>query len=327
VSQVLSQSEVDALLSAVSDNRVDSDEPSAADGLSSGVVQYDLANQDRIIRGRMPTLDIIHDRFIRLFRVTLSNALRKMANLSVNSTGPLKFSEFMNSLPLPSCLNILRLDPLRGAAVMVIESKLLYALVDSFFGGNDVPYTKIEGKDFTQIEIKIARRVVLSAIDDLEKAWEPVYPLKIGYSRTEINPQFVAVVPPSDVVIATTLDVELEKVSGTIKIVIPYATLEPIKSKLSVGFQSEQLEVDFIWINRIKEQIMQTSANMLVKLGDANISVEDLMHLTPGDIIQLNTDATAPLDVLVEGVPKFRGIPGIMKGNRAIKVTESMIDL
>lgn len=327
MSQVLSQSEVDALLSAVSDNRVDSDEGAADDGAASGVVQYDLANQDRIIRGRMPTLDIIHDRFIRLFRVTLSNALRKMANLSVNSTGPLKFSEFMNSLPLPSCLNILRLDPLRGAAVLVIESKLLYALVDSFFGGNDVPYTKIEGKDFTQIEIKIARRVVLSAIDDLEKAWEPVYPLKIGYSRTEINPQFVAVVPPSDVVIATTLDVELEKVSGTIKIVVPYATLEPIKSKLSVGFQSEQLEVDFIWINRIKEQIMQTSANILVKLGDAHITVEDLMNLKPGDIIQLNTDATTPLDVLVEGVPKFRGIPGLLKGNRAIKITDSMIEL
>ena len=275
----------------------------------------------------MPTLDIIHDRFIRLFRVTLSNSLRKMANLSVNSTGPLKFSEFMNSLPLPSCLNILRLDPLRGAAVMVIESKLLYALVDSFFGGSDVPYTKIEGKDFTQIEIKMARRVVLSAIDDLEKAWEPVYPLKIGYSRTEINPQFVAVVPPSDVVIATTFDVELEKVSGTIKIVIPYATLEPIKSKLSVGFQSEQLEVDFIWINRIKEQIMQTTANLLIKLGDAEISVQDLMRLEVGDIIQLSNDATVPLDVLVEGIAKFKGLPGLLKGNRAIKITESMIDM
>lgn len=327
MNQVLSQSEVDALLSAVSDNRVDADEGSEGEGSADGVVQYDLANQDRIIRGRMPTLDIIHDRFIRLFRVTLSNSLRKMANLSVNSTGPLKFSEFMNSLPLPSCLNILRLDPLRGAAVMVIESKLLYALVDSFFGGSDTPYTKVEGKDFTQIEIKIARRVVLSAIDDLEKAWEPVYPLKIGYSRTEINPQFVAVVPPSDVVIATTLDVELEKVSGTIKIVIPYATLEPIKSKLSVGFQSEQLEVDFIWINRIKEQIMHTSASLVVKLGEANLSVEDLMHLTPGDIIQLDKDATVPLDVMIEGVTKFRGIPGIMKGNRALKVTESMIDI
>jgi flagellar motor switch protein FliM len=326
MSQVLSQSEVDALLSAVSDNRVDSDDDSGDEGLQSGVVQYDLANQDRIIRGRMPTLDIIHDRFIRLFRVTLSNSLRKMANLSVNSTGPLKFSEFMNSLPLPSCLNILRLDPLRGAAVMVIESKLLYALVDSFFGGNDVPYTKIEGKDFTQIEIKIARRVVMSAIDDLEKAWEPVYPLKIGYSRTEINPQFVAVVPPSDVVIATTFDVELEKVSGTIKIVIPYSTLEPIKSKLSVGFQSEQLEVDFIWINRVKEQIMQTTANLVVKLGEAHIQVRDLMNLEPGDIIQLDADATMPLEVLVEGIAKYKGIPGLLKGNRAIRVTESMFD-
>ena len=326
MNQVLSQTEVDALLSAVSDNRVDSGDMMGDDGAKSGVVQYDLANQDRIIRGRMPTLDIIHDRFIRLFRVTLSNALRKMANLSVNSTGPLKFSEFMNSLPLPSCLNILRLDPLRGAAVMVIESKLLYALVDSFFGGNDVPYTKIEGKDFTQIEIKIARRVVMSAIDDYEKAWEPVYPLKVGYSRTEINPQFVAVVPPSDVVIATTFDVELEKVSGTIKIVIPYATLEPIKSKLSVGFQSEQLEVDFIWINRIKEQIMGTSANVLVKLGEADITVRDLLELKPGDIIQLDSDATQPLDIHVEGIPKFKGIPGLLKGNRALKIVESLFD-
>lgn len=326
MNQVLSQNEVDALLSAVSDNRIDADDGGASSDSASGVVHYDLANQDRIIRGRMPTLDIIHDRFIRLFRVTLSNSLRKMANISVNSTGPLKFSEFMNSLPLPSCLNILRLDPLRGAAVMVIESKLLYALVDSFFGGNDVPYTKIEGKDFTQIEIKIARRVILQAIDDLEKAWEPVYQLKIGYSRTEINPQFVAVVPPSDVVIATTFDVELEKVSGTIKLVIPYATLEPIKSKLSVGFQSEQLEVDFIWINRIKEKIMQTWVNVLVKLGDAHITIRDLIDLEPGDILQLNTDAALPLDVSVEGISKFRGIPGLLKGNRAIKVTESLTE-
>lgn len=328
MNQVLSQSEVDALLSAVSDNRVDSEDiGTTGSGMDSGVVQYDLANKDRIIRGRMPTLDIIHDRFIRLFRVTLSNQLRKMANLSVNSTGPLKFSEFMNSLPLPSCLNILRLDPLRGAAVIVIESKLLYALVDSFFGGNDVPYTKIEGKDFTQIEIKIARRVVLSAIDDLEKAWEPVYPLKIGYSRTEINPQFVAVVPPSDVVIATTFDVELEKVSGTIKIVVPYATVEPIKSKLSVGFQSEQLEVDYIWIHRIKEQLMKTNANIQIKLGEADISIADLLNLAPGDIIQLETDATRPLDVLVESIPKFRCIPGVLKGQRAVKIVESLVDL
>ena len=326
MSQVLSQNEVDALLSAVSDNSGGDDAIEDDSGLKSGVIQYDLANQDRIVRGRMPTLDIIHDRFIRLFRVTLSNSLRKMANISVNSTGPLKFSEFMNSLPLPSCLNILRLDPLRGSAVMVIESKLLYALVDSFFGGNDVPYTKIEGKDFTQIEIKIARRIILTACDDLERAWEAVYPLKVGYTRTEINPQFVAIVAPSDVVIATTFDIELEKVSGTLKLIIPYSSLEPIKSKLSVGFQSEQLEVDFIWINRIKEQIMNTPANIKVSLGEASIQVGDLLNLEIGDIIQLETDATLPLDIKVEGVPKFKGIPGLLKGVRAIRVTESMFE-
>jgi len=323
MNQVLSQNEVDALLSAVSDSKLDLGEHSDPE---SGVVQFDLANQDRIIRGRLPTLDIIHDRFIRLFRVTLSNSLRKMANLSVNSTGPLKFSEFMNSLPLPSCLNILRLDPLRGPAILVIESKLLYALVDSFFGGNDVPYTKIEGKDFTQIEIKIAKRIVLSALDDLEKAWEPVYPLKIGYSRTEINPQFVAVVPPSDVVIATTFDVELEKVSGTLKIVIPYATLEPIKSKLSVGFQSEQLEVDYIWINRIKEHILNTNVELCVHLGDAEIDVNDLCNLEVGDMIQLQTDATSPIEIDIEGIVKFRCIPGVLRGQRAVRITEVLVD-
>ena len=157
-----------------------------------------------------------------------------------------------------------------------------------------------------------------------KKHGEPVYPLKIGYSRTEINPQFVAVVPPSDVVIATTFDVELEKVSGTIKIVIPYATLEPIKSKLSVGFQSEQLEIDYIWIHQIKEQIMKTTANILVKLGDADITAHDLANLEVGDIIQLNHDASTPLDVLVEGKPKFKCAPGVLKGQRAVKIISQM---
>lgn len=274
----------------------------------------------------MPTLDIIHDRFIRLFRISLSAALRKVANIGVNSSGPIKFGEFMNSLPLPSCLNILRIEPLRGSAVMVIESKLLYALVDSLFGGSDVPYTKIEGKDFTQIEIKVARRIVMSAVDDLEKAWAPVFPIKISYSRTEINPQFVAIVPPSDVVISTAFDVELEKMSGSIKLVFPYSTLEPIKSKLSVGFQNEQLEVDHIWINRIKTQLMSTNVNLIVNMGSCWINLRDLMELNKGDVLILDRDADKPLDVLVEGMHKFKGVPGIIRGNKALKITEIIGD-
>lgn len=324
--QVLSQTEVDALLNAVSDGRSDSTE-AAKQGDTSGIVHYDLANQDRIIRGRMPTLDIIHDRFIRLFRISLSAALRKVANIGVNSSGPIKFGEFMNSLPLPSCLNILRIEPLRGSAVMVIESKLLYALVDSLFGGADVPYTKIEGKDFTQIEIKVARRIVMAAIDDLEKAWAPVFPITIHYSRTEINPQFVAIVPPSDVVISTAFDVELEKMSGSIKLVIPYSTLEPIKSKLSVGFQNEQLEVDHIWINRIKAQLMNTKINITANIGDCWLNVREFMELSPGDILILDSDSSKPLDIFIEGMLKFRGIPGIIKGNKSVKITEVIGEL
>lgn len=324
--QVLSQSEVDALLNAVSDGRIDTQESDSRSD-ESKFVKYDLTNQDRIIRGRMPTLDIIHDRFIRLFRVSLSAALRKVANIGVNSSGPIKFGEFMNSLPLPSCLNILRVDPLRGSAVMVLEAKLLYGLVDSLFGGGEVPYTKIEGKDFTQIEIKIARRIVMAAIDDLEKAWAPVFPLKIHYSRTEINPQFVAVVPPSDVVISTTFDVELEKMSGSIKLVIPYSTLEPIKSKLSVGFQNEQLEVDHIWINRIKNQLLGTRVNVACTIGHAWVNMRDLTELAVGDIIILDHEANKPLNITVEGIHKFRGVPGVVRGNRAIKITETIGDV
>lgn len=318
--QVLSQGEVDALLNAVSDGRVDAGD--SGGGEKAGVVHYDLSNQDRIVRGRLPTLDIIHDRFIRLFRVSLSAALRKVANIGVNSSGPIKFGEFMNSLPLPSCLNIMRIEPLRGSAVMVVESKLLYALIDSFFGGGDVPYTKIEGKDFTPIEIKIARRIVLSAISDLERAWAPVFPLQFHYSRTEINPQFVAIVAPTDVVIATAFDVELEKVSGSIKLIFPYSTLEPIKSKLSVGFQSEQMEVDHIWINRIKNQLVSTTANLSVSLGHCHLNVNDLLELKRGDVLILDHDCDKPLDIFVEGILKYRGTPGIIKGSKAVKITE-----
>ncbi len=319
--QILSQNEVDALLNGVSDEQTNTKESHTSQN-KRGVVHFDLANQDRIIRGRMPTLDIIHDRFIRLFRVSLSASLRKVANITVSNSEAMKFGEFMGSLPSPSCLNILRVEPLRGSAVMVIESKLLYALVDSLFGGSQLPYSKTEGKDFTQIELKIAKRIISSAISDLEKAWAPVFPITINYSRTEINPQFVAVVPPSDVVISTTFHIEFEKISGSINLAIPYSTLEPIKSKLSVGFQNEQLEVDHIWINRIKTQLMNTNVNVNVVLGDCWLTTRELMELSPGDILILEKDAHNYLDVLVEGISKFKGSPGVVRGNKAIKITE-----
>jgi len=339
MNQVLSQSEVDALLSAVSDGSVET-APGAPAGAAAGampageggggesgnygevdITPYDLTNQDRVIRGRMPTLDIIYERFIRLYRMSLSNSLRKIATISIISTDLLKFGEFVNTLPIPSCMCIMRFESLRGPALFVFESKLAYALVDSFFGGTDRPYTRIEGKEFTRIELSIMQKVMDLAIKDLEEAWSPVHKSEISFVRTEVNPQFVGVVPPSEVIISTTFEVELENASGTIALVIPYSTIEPIKNKLNASFQTESDRVDKEWTAKMEEHLHNAEANVLVNLGVASITVGDLVNLNVGDIIPLKQDADGELEMLIEGVPKFKCFFGVSRGNKAIQVT------
>ncbi len=338
MNQVLSQSEVDALLNAVADGKVDTtaaaQAPSGAVGSApagwagsipdSEITPYDLTNQDRVIRGRMPTLDIIYERFIRLYRISLSNALRKFASISIISTDLLKFGEFVNTLPIPSCMCIMRFEALKGPALLVFESKLAYALVDSFFGGTDRPFTKIEGKEFTRIELSIMEKVMDLALRDLEDAWAPVHETKITFGRTEVNPQFVGVVPPSDVIISTTFEVELENATGTIALVIPYSTLEPIKGKLNASFQTEGDKSDREWILKMTEHLKQVEGNVKVNLGTSNITVGDLVNLSVGDIIPLSQDADGELDLLIEDVAKFKCFFGVSRGNRAIQLTREI---
>ena len=348
MNQVLSQSEVEQLLGAVQQGIPEATRregaqvpPAASAGSGSGgrgklsgeapaefsgdeIVSYDLTNQDRVIRGRMPTLDIIYERFIRLFRMSLSNSLRKIATLSIVSTDLIKFGEFANTLPIPSCMGILRFDSLKGSGLLVFESKLAYALVDSFFGGTDRVYSKVDNKDFTRIEMTIMRKVMELAIKDMEEAWTPVHKLDISVMRTEVNPQFVGVVPPSDVVVATTFEVELENASGTIAFVIPYGTLEPVKQKLNAQFQTETDHVDREWTGKMEEHIRSADMNVCVNLGSATISVADLVNLSIGDVIPLTQDADGELEVMVEGVPKFKCLIGASRGNRAIQVTRAI---
>jgi flagellar motor switch protein FliM len=332
MNQVLSQNEVDALLAAVSDGDVGTPEVakestgSVKSSDDKKVVSYDLTSQDRIIRGRLPQLEVIYEKFMRAFRVSLSSSLRKIASISLTSTEFLKFGEFINTLPMPTCMSVLRFNFLRGSALMVIESKLAYALVDSFFGGADRPYTKIDGKDFTPIELSIVRKVVELAIHDLENAWASVEKIGCSFVRTEVNPQFVGIVPPTDVVIASTFDVELENATGTISMVIPYATIEPIKQKLSTGFQVESDQTDKkLWTAIIKEQLMDTELEIRVNLGETSILLEDLMSLKVGDVIPLTQDATGELDINVENVKKFRGYYGNHHGTTAVQVTRPII--
>jgi len=341
MNQVLSQSEVDALLNAVSDGNPDPGVGSVSQTGTGGdaglggvaaadagpdVQPYDLTNQDRVIRGRMPTLDIIYERFIRLFRMSLSNALRKIASMSIISTDLLKFGEFVNTLPIPSCMCIMRFESLRGPALLVFESKLAYALVDSFLGGTDRPYTKIEGKEFTRIELSIIRKVMDLALRDLEEAWAPVHKVDVSFVRIEVNPQFVGVVPPSDVIITTTFEVELENASGTIVLVIPYSTVESIKGKLNSSYQTENDKHDRIWVQMMEENVKSVKADVVVNLGEANITVSDLVNLSVGDIIPLSKNSDDELDVVVEGVTKFKCFYGVSRGNRAVQVTRLLDD-
>lgn len=331
MNQVLSQSEVDALLAAVSDGDVGTPETSKAEGQSSvgsvrtddrKITSYDLTSQDRIIRGRLPQLEVIYEKFMRAFRVSLSSSLRKIASITLTGTEFLKFGEFINTLPMPTCMSVLRFGNLRGSALFVIESKLAYALVDSFFGGADRPYTKIDGKDFTPIELQIVQKVVNLAIHDLEAAWASIEKIGCSFVRTEVNPQFVGIVPPTDVVIASTFDVELENASGTVSIVIPYATIEPIKQKLSTGFQVESDQTDKrLWTSIIQEQLLETEMGIKVNLGETEIKLRDLMTLKVGDVIPLDQDASGEFDVEVEGVKKFKGYYGIHHGTVAVQVT------
>jgi flagellar motor switch protein FliM len=318
MSKILSQDEVDALLKGMSGGEieVETDTGPGADG----VVVYDLTNQDRIIRGRMPTLEIINDRFARLFRTTLSSALRKIVDMTTTSVDMVKFGEFMRSLPVPTSLHIFKMDPLRGHAIFVLESKLVFNLVETFFGGAGGGEVKIEGRDFTAIEQQLTRKVVMMSLKDMEQAWKPVHELSMVYQRTEINPQFASIVPPSDVVIVVKFELEMEHTAGTITVCIPYSTVEPIRSKLYAGFQSDQLEVDHEWMRRFRTQLRDAQVDVTVELGRAMIRSGDLLNLQVGEVLTLDKDVNEPLVAMVEGVPKFRGRAGMHRGNKAFKV-------
>jgi flagellar motor switch protein FliM len=317
MSKILEQDEVDALLRGLSGGDVETESDLPED--DTGIVSFDLANQDRIIRGRMPVLEIVNDRFARLCTNALANTMRKRVDINPISIDMSKFGDFMRSLPVPTSISIFKMDPLRGNAILVVDSRLVFALVENFFGGAG-SQPKVEGRDFTPIEQAIVERVVRIALANLEDSWKPVHEVHIELIRTEVNPQFAAIVPPSDVVIVVTFEVELENAIGSMVCCLPYATMEPIRSKLHASFQSERLEVDHVWINRFKERLLETPVEMLVRLGRTKITGRQLLNLEIGDIMLLDTDEDNLLEAEIEGVMKFYGVPGRVKGNKAFQV-------
>jgi flagellar motor switch protein FliM len=316
--EVLSQNEVDALLRGVGDGEVETETDEPED--TSEVAPYDLTSQEKILRGRLPTLDIINQMFSRLFRSTFSSLMRKSVDVSVVSTDTLKFGDFLRSLPVPSSLHIFRMEPFRGHGLLVVESKLVFSVVDNFFGGSGASEAKITGRDFSTIEIRMIKNVVLNALEDLEKAWKPVHPVTTTYVRSEVNPQFAAIVPPSDMVLVLLFDIELETFSGTLTVCLPYASIEPILPKLKASFQSEEMEVDQVWATRMRSELLHTEVEAVAELGKAEITPGELLKFKVGDTLMLTADVSEPLTLKVEGIEKVKGYPGVHRGNKAIQV-------
>lgn len=321
MSKILQQDEVDALLRGLSGGEVEAEQDIPDD--DSGVVSFDLANQDRIIRGRMPVLEIVNDRFARLATNNLANTMRKRVDINPISIDMSKFGDFMRSLPVPTSLSIFKMDPLRGNAILVVDSRLVFALVESFFGGSG-SQPKVEGRDFTPIEQAIVDRVVKIALANLEDSWRPVHEVHLELVRSEVNPQFAAIVPPSDVVVVITFEVELENAIGSLIVCLPYSTLEPIRSKLHASFQSERLEIDHVWVSRFKERLLETPVELLVRLGKTKITGRQLLNLEKGDLLLLDTDEEDMLECEVGGVLKYLGSPGRVKANRAFQIAQAI---
>ncbi|MFH2065746.1 MAG: flagellar motor switch protein FliM [Pseudomonadota bacterium] len=322
MSEILSQEEVDSLLSGLSAGKIEAETDKPSDDLKTDL--YDFASQERVIRGRMPTFEVINERFAREIRATMSSLLHKTIDISAEAMETLKFGDFIRSLPVPTSLHLFRMDPLRGHALMVLETQLVFNLIDTFFGGKATGQAKIEGRDFTKIEETMVKKVVIACLKDLEEAWEPVEPIKTVFVKSEVNPQFAAIVLPTDLVIVTKFEIELEQSAGMFIVCLPYAMLEPLRSILTAGFQAETLDVDRTWQKRLREIILDSKVDVRVQLGTVQITGERLIHMKTGDIIQLDQDADGPLTGMVEGFPKLEGYAGVQRGFQAFRVTKQI---
>ncbi len=317
--KILSQDEVEALLQGVTGGDIETDQDAGAD--EGGAHNYDLGNQERIIRGRMPSLEIINERFSRFFQVTISSFLKREVDMVPVSIEVPKFGEFMRKIPLPSSINILKMEPLRGFVLLVIDAKFIYRLVDLYFGGSGQTYVKIEGRDFTTIETRIIQNLLGLIMSDLQRSWKSIYPVEISHVRSEINPQFAAVVSPSEVVVSTAFKAEIDGEGGDIFIGLPYPTIEPIREKLYGGFQSDQLDENSKWAERFAEQLHECGTTVIAEIGRANLTIGEVSNLSVGDVIILNKSAKEDLEIKVEGRTIFHAQPGVSLGNVAVQIT------
>ena len=314
---ILSQDEIDALLTGVDSGDVETDAEEEDNG---ELKTYDFTSQDRIVRGRMPTLEMINERFARNFRISLFNFLRRSPTISVEGVQMSKFGEYIHSLFMPSNLNLIKVRPLRGTALFILNPKLVYSLVDNFFGGDGRFHTKIEGRDFTATEMQVINNVLELIFADYKKAWDPVMNLEFEHSGSEVNPHFANIVSPSEVVVISTIHVELDNGGGDLHMTMPYSMIEPIRDLLDAGLQSDSSDYDERWVKSLREEIESAPVEITTDLTRFEMSLKDIRAMKPGDIIPI--DPPGILTGTVEEIPVFRAKYGVSRGNQALKIVE-----
>jgi flagellar motor switch protein FliM len=317
---VLSQDEVDSLLSGITEGTVETETDTPENG--EEIKTYDFTMPAGPLHLGMPALGIINERLVGFLKTSLPIVSRNVVDVSLTSTESVKFNEFCLSLPVPSSLNIFSLEPLRGHSLVVLEGNLVFSFVDSLFGGKGVSHVKLEGRCFTAIETKIVERIVKTILGDMQQAWSDIYEVKTVFSHSEMDPQFTGIVKPEDVVIVNKFEVELENVSGIITICIPYSSIEPIKDRLKTGFQDEAKEVDKEWRRYIEKKIMDMDMELSCTIGMANIKAEELLGLKVDDVIILDQNPGNNTIIKIEGIPKFKGSPGSCNNRKAVKISE-----
>lgn len=313
--QILSQDEVDALLEGITG---ESQKPEVDEAPADGVRGYNLSSQERIVRGRMPTMEIINERFARNSRIGLFNLIRKSPEVSIGGIKIHKYSAFLREIVVPTNFNIMSVRPLRGSGLVILEPNFVFAAIDAMFGGAGKFHTRIEGRDFSPTEQRVIQRLVDTITAEYKKAWVGIYPLELEYQRSEMQPQFANIATPSEIVVSSSFTFEFGDSSGTMHLCIPYSTLEPIRDVLYSSVQGDATEPDRRWVNLLKQEIQSAEVTLTTELATADTTVEQLLALKAGDFIELDLDPL--VQAKVDGVPVFPCHYGTSGGKYAIKI-------
>jgi len=314
--QILSQDEVDALLQGITGESQKLEEEEEAP--KGEVREYNIASQERIVRGRMPTMEIVNERFARNIRVGMFNYIRKSPEVAIGGIKVQKYSAFLREIVVPTNFNIISIKPLRGSGLVVCDPSLVFAVIDALFGGAGKFHTRIEGRDFSMTEMRIIVRLVDVVLGEYRRAWQGIYPLEFEYQRSEMQPQFANIAAPSEVMVTTSFTLEVGEATGTIHFCIPYSTLEPIRDVLYSTIQGDSAEPDRRWVNLLKEQIQAANVELVAELATAPATVEQLLAFKPGDFIEL--DMLPSIEAKVSGVPVLECHYGTSNGKYALKV-------